>query len=199
MTADREDPRVARSRRTVLEAAVAVLADLGYGGFTIDAVARRSGVARSTIYRHWSDRAELIDAALSSLNVQPVPGPRTLDDPDAARRAVLDLLRHLDAGVNDGPVAACLPALVDGAERDPAIRRLHHQQSERRRRTLTGLVRHACTGPAGGETGEEDADLVAQALAGAVIYARLMTPHRFTTDQLERLVDLLLPTAEGRG
>ena len=45
-----------------LKAATEVLAENGYGGFTIDAVARHSGVARSTIYRHWQDRPTLIAA-----------------------------------------------------------------------------------------------------------------------------------------
>ena len=98
----RVDPRISRSRRAVLEAAVAVLADDGYGAFTIDAVARRSGVARSTIYRLWRTKAELIDAALTTLNVQPT---EPVDTPQQARDAVYGLVRHLDAGLNDGPVA----------------------------------------------------------------------------------------------
>jgi AcrR family transcriptional regulator len=178
-----EDPRIARSRQAVLEAAVDVLAAEGYGAFTIDAVARRSGVARSTIYRHWRGRAELIGAALDTLNVQPADPVET---PPQARDAVLALLRHLDHGLNDGPVAACLPALIDGAERDDAIRRLHHDQNSRRRATLTAAVAQAAG------TTAEDADLLAHALAGALMYARLMTPHRLDPDQVERLVELVL-------
>ena len=56
-TAPRPDPRVVRSRRAVLDAALAELAARGYGAFTIDGVATRAGVARSTIYRLWPDRA----------------------------------------------------------------------------------------------------------------------------------------------
>ena len=178
----RVDPRITRSRRAVLEAAVAVLADVGYGAFTIDAVARRSGVARSTIYRLWPGRAELIDEALTTLNVQPA---EPVDTPSQARDAVHSLVRHLDIGLNEGPVADCLPALIDGAERDPRIRRLHHGQNERRRARLASAISEA--------TGQEaDADLLAHALAGAVMYARLMTGRRLSGPQLERLVDLVL-------
>jgi AcrR family transcriptional regulator len=183
---DRVDPRVTRSRRTVLEAAVAELAKAGYGAFTIDAVARRSGVARSTIYRLWPGRAELIDAALNTLNVQP---DEPVDTPIRARDAVRGLVRHLDIGLNESPVAACLPALIDGAERDPGIRRLHHGQNERRRARLTAAIREA-TGR------DEDADLMAHALAGAVMYGRLMTGRRFSSAQLDRLVDLVIGPAE---
>ena len=179
---DRVDPRVVRSRRAVLEAAVAVLAETGYGAFTIDAVARRSGVARSTIYRLWPGRPELIDDALSTLNVQPAD---PVDTPHQAREAVRSLVRHLDVGLNEGPVAACLPALIDGAERDAGIRRLHHRQNERRRARLAAAISEA-TGLGA------DADLLAHALAGAVMYARLMTGRRLTGAQLDRLVDVVL-------
>jgi AcrR family transcriptional regulator len=179
---DRVDPRVTRSRRAVLESAVTVLADAGYGAFTIDAVARRSGVARSTIYRLWSGRAELIDDALNTLNVQPAD---PIDTPRQARETVRGLVRHLDLGLNEGPVAACLPALIDGAERDAGIRRLHHGQNERRRARLAAAVAEA--------TGRDaDADLLAHALAGAVMYARLMTGRRLSGEQLDRLVDIVL-------
>ena len=176
------DPRIVRSRRLVLESAVGVLAEAGYGAFTIDAVARRSGVARSTIYRQWPGRAELIDAALTTLNIQP---EEPVDTPSRARDAVRNLLEHLDVGLNEGPVAACLPALIEGAERDPAIRRLHHEQNERRRARLATAIGEATGQPA-------DADLLAHALAGAVMYARLMTDHRLNSKELDRLVAAVL-------
>lgn len=180
-----EDPRITRSRRTVLRAATRVLAERGYSGFTIDAVARTSGVARSTIYRLWPGRPELINAALESLNVQPRP------DIDGAtpRESVRALLRHLDEAVNEGPIADCLPALIDGAERDPGLRDLHHAQSRRRRTTLTEIITRVLV-----EADEDpaDADLIAQALSGAVMYARLMSGERLTPAQLERLTERVL-------
>ena len=182
MTTSDEDPRIARSRRAVLTAAVEVLAERGYSGFTIDAAAQRSGIARSTIYRLWDGKPQLVDDALSTLN--PPPAER------AGERAptAMALLRHLDAALNTGPTAACLPALIDGAERDPAIRRLHHAQSRRRRRALIEAIersRPATTDP-------RDAELLADALAGALFYTRLMTPRRFTRSDLARLVELVL-------
>ena len=58
-----DDPRLERTRQKVLEAALAELAEAGYGGFTVDSVALRSGVARSTIYRHWADRLNWLHVA----------------------------------------------------------------------------------------------------------------------------------------
>ena len=48
--------RSARVREAVLGAAFAELDERGYGGFSIDAMARRSGVHKTTIYRRWPIR-----------------------------------------------------------------------------------------------------------------------------------------------
>jgi AcrR family transcriptional regulator len=54
------DPRLARSRTRMLAAASALLVEHGLRGVTVDAVAERSGVAKSTMYRHWSSIHELL-------------------------------------------------------------------------------------------------------------------------------------------
>ena len=52
----RADPRVARSRTAVLDAATHLLVTGGPAAVTVDAVVAESGVAKSTIYRHWRSR-----------------------------------------------------------------------------------------------------------------------------------------------
>ena len=51
------------ARRAVLEAAAGLLDERGFGGFTIDEVARRSQVSKTTIYKHWNGRLDLALAA----------------------------------------------------------------------------------------------------------------------------------------
>ena len=59
------DPRVALSRERVLAATLELLTETGLGGVTIDDISKRSGVAKTTIYRHWPDRSAIvIDACL---------------------------------------------------------------------------------------------------------------------------------------
>ena len=106
----------------------------GYGGFTIDGVATRAGVARSTIYRLGHDRLTLVAAAMETLNVQPTATPD--DRPADPRDQVVVILTHLADAMRDSPMSDCLPALVDGAERDAGLRRLHHAYTTSRRATL---------------------------------------------------------------
>lgn len=48
------------SQAAILAAARAVLAEEGYAGFSIDAVSRRAGAGKPTIYRWWKNKAELL-------------------------------------------------------------------------------------------------------------------------------------------
>lgn len=59
-TAGGVDPRVARSRATVLEAARRLLVDGGPAALTVDGVVTASGVAKTTVYRHWPSQRELL-------------------------------------------------------------------------------------------------------------------------------------------
>ncbi len=60
VTADDIDPRIARSRAKLLAAATELLVESGPRAVTVDAVAERSGVAKSTLYRHWPSRHDLL-------------------------------------------------------------------------------------------------------------------------------------------
>ena len=52
-------PRSTAARRAVLDAAYGILVETGLSGFSIEAVASRSGVARTTIYRSWPSKGLL--------------------------------------------------------------------------------------------------------------------------------------------
>jgi AcrR family transcriptional regulator len=81
----RKDPE---ADRLILETAHRLLRELGYDRLTIDAVAREAGVARTTVYRRYRDKADLVSAAIETLRA-PVKRSATGD----VRR---DLIAHLD-------------------------------------------------------------------------------------------------------
>jgi TetR/AcrR family transcriptional regulator of autoinduction and epiphytic fitness len=190
------DPRVERSRRVVCRAALDELAAAGYGAFTIESVAARAGVSRSTIYRHWPDKLALIADAYEILNQQ--PGPAAGADGESARARIERLLRHLAEVFQDSLVSACLPALVEGAEHDRRLGSFLHQYSDRRRQALVDAV---AAGVASGEIAPTvDAELAGIALAGAIVYCRLLTAESFEPAAVGRLMTTVLgePTAASR-
>ena len=74
MTAESGDPRPARSRARLLDAATALLRAGGPGAVTVDAVTRSANVARATLYRHFPSANDLVAAAFMSL-IPPPPMP----------------------------------------------------------------------------------------------------------------------------
>jgi AcrR family transcriptional regulator len=74
MTTERSDPRPARSRARLLDAATALLRTGGPSAVTIDAVTRSANVARATLYRHFSSANDLLAASFMSL-IPPPPMP----------------------------------------------------------------------------------------------------------------------------
>src|SRR5438046_7724893 len=122
---DRIDPRVERSRAVILKAAVEELAEAGYGGVTIESVAARAGVGKSTIYRHWPDKLALIADAFETFHLEMVPSA----DTGRVRERVTRLVGHVAEIVVDSTFSVCIPALIEGAERDARLRAFHHRYS----------------------------------------------------------------------
>ena len=120
--ADNVDGRVRRSRDRVLTTTFELLGESGVGGFTVDEVARRSGVAKTTIYRHWPTREALvIDACSRISDEQEVPDTGSLEDDVTA---ILTNIGHLLATARWSSV---LPSIVDVAERDPQFADIHRR------------------------------------------------------------------------
>ncbi|QRY53947.1 TetR/AcrR family transcriptional regulator [Mycolicibacterium septicum] len=74
MTPESGDPRPARSRARLLEAATALLRSGGPSAVTVDAVTRAANVARATLYRHFPSGNDLLAAAFRALiPAAPIP------------------------------------------------------------------------------------------------------------------------------
>src|ERR1700730_2499891 len=94
ITGGSTDPRPARSRARLLEAAAALLRSGGPSAVTVDAVTRSANVARATLYRHFPSGNDLLAAAFNSL-IPPPPIPPT----DGSLRDRLIALVLAQAGV----------------------------------------------------------------------------------------------------
>lgn len=182
------DPRVGHSRRVICRAALEEFAETGYAGFRMESVAARAGVGRSTLYRHWPDKAALIADALETLNVQPNPDRELVAG--TARQRVELLLSHLVRALNDSPVAACIPALIQATENEPAIREFFHRYSAQRRHRLTDAIAAGVTD--GQFPARVDAEAASAALSGAVFYRRLMTDDVADAEFIGALLDTVL-------
>ncbi|RIS60182.1 TetR/AcrR family transcriptional regulator [Mycobacteroides abscessus] len=99
--------RSARVREAILDAAFGELIDRGYAELTMEAVASRAGVNKTTIYRRWPTLEDLLVEALTTWSLEAIPIPET----GSIESDLLSTGRELAAVLNDG-VGCQVAALV---------------------------------------------------------------------------------------
>jgi AcrR family transcriptional regulator len=180
-----EDPRVTRSKAAVLTATLEMLRDVGLGGLTIEGIAARSGVAKTTIYRHWGGCGELAFQSIESI----MDTPRH-DHTSSLRNDLLAALTMLVDGLKSAPWAAVLPTMVDAAERDEHVLILAREFAARRRASLEQRLEDAVAQlqlPA-----DTDVELLASELVGPLFYRRFISRQPVSAAYAERHLDVVL-------
>jgi AcrR family transcriptional regulator len=182
------DPRIERSRELVLAATLELLGEIGYGDLTIEAVAARSGVAKSTIYRHWPGKLALITDAFTEMKqgnyVPPPPGPVR----ERVEAFLVDLARDIK---HPDWRAACMPALIDASARDPDVAQLSCQLAELATGRFVQILDEARA--AGELPPNTDTELLADALVGPILLRALFHRPLIDPTDIPTLVDNLLP------
>ena len=106
-SAGRGRPRIAETDLLIRDAALELLRTQGPSAVNIDAVAVRSGVARTTIYRRFRSRGELMQAVLNELVEDGLPAP-TAPVPEKLHWLLQSILEVLENGIGRGGIAAVL-------------------------------------------------------------------------------------------
>lgn len=131
-------PRSEAANRAAIATTTALLVSEGIEAVTMEEVAARSGVAKSTLYRHFGSREELIAAAARSCQV-------VFETPDTG--SLESDLRHLfeahRCSAEEQTLNELLPVLLDGAKREPDLRHLVDDLLENRRRPIRTVIRLA--------------------------------------------------------
>ncbi|GAB3328358.1 TetR/AcrR family transcriptional regulator [Micromonospora halotolerans] len=122
----------------MLQAALQVLDEHGLPGFTMEAVARRAGASKATLYRHWPTAGALMVDAMDA-TFQPLPVP----DTGRVETDVAQLLTAFVALLEHTPFPRLLAAFIDAAERDPTLAALHADLTHRRREPLLAALTRA--------------------------------------------------------
>jgi AcrR family transcriptional regulator len=177
------DPRIERTRRVVLEATADLVAEQGYDNTTIEGVSERCGVARSTIYRHWSGKKQLvIEAVKNRLSVDPDI------DTGSVEGDIKQFLSELVAWFAHDDVVMIALSMLSASHRDPAMAQLHTNATRARRDHLVRLIER---GVARGELPRDlDAEEAVCDLAGAVFYKKIVLhediPSDYVVERTER-------------
>jgi AcrR family transcriptional regulator len=117
MSAVTGDPRPARSRARLLDAATTLLRTGGPSAVTIDAVTRQANVARATLYRHFPSANDLVAAAFMSL----IPPPPMPPDEGTLRDRLLAVVVEWAESIAEAPITLTAMAWLS---RGPDIARV---------------------------------------------------------------------------
>jgi AcrR family transcriptional regulator len=178
-------PRSEEARRQVLATTVQLLAEVGVDGLTIEAVAAGSGVAKTTIYRHWADRSELITDAVRAC-LPRVPDP----DTGSLRDDLHTIFEHIARAEMDSPAGDLMPSLMDAVHRDPTLAQLKRDVITERERPVVAAIQRA---QARGELDASlDEQMVYDAVVGPIVFRKVVRREQVTPERVHAQLDLAL-------
>ncbi|MER6950458.1 TetR/AcrR family transcriptional regulator [Nonomuraea sp. NPDC000554] len=178
-----------RKQQEIFDATLRLVAEKGYDGLTVEGVAERSGVNKTTIYRWWPSKAALLGAALVEADVLSFEPP----DTGSLRGDLVELVEGVTRLLTEPPArdiaVAALAAAVDHPELDG--RRFFADRFVREREIFERAARR-------GELRDGiDPMLVVDLLAGAVwvraVFRGLPLPDGFAADAVSAVLDGVTP------
>ncbi|MEV0680323.1 TetR/AcrR family transcriptional regulator [Actinosynnema sp. NPDC050436] len=174
------------ARLAVLHAADDLLVEHGFGALTVEAIARRAGVAKQTIYRWWPSKVDILLDTLIEDSGKRLPVPVGEPTAEAVRGYLHDFARFLC----DDPAGKVLLSLFAEAQHDAGTAESFRRRylDPRRAQELTLLTRAV---DAGEIAPPLSPDATIDALAGPIVY-RALTGSDVPGDLVDTLVEALL-------
>ena len=165
-----------------------MLAEAGYAGFRLEALAARAGVAKTTIYRRYRSRHDLALAVLVDM-IRTVTAIPDLGD---TRRELIQLIRGTLIVLGETLMGRVMQGLVTELASDPHLSRAFREQVILLRRGEVARVLER--GVARGDLRPDpDVALVHELLFGPVYYRLLLSGEPLEPVFADRIVDALLP------
>ncbi|MGX5212539.1 TetR/AcrR family transcriptional regulator [Streptomyces violaceus] len=186
-------PRSAAADAAILAATRAALVELGWSKLTLGDVATRAGVAKTTLYRRWAGKNELVVDAVAELFDE-------LELPDSGSLAadIEGVVLQFAAILARPEAKSGLMAVVSEATRDDALReRIRASVVERQKRlVLAGRSRAQARGELppepDAETAARTADLIFDMVAGAVVHRTLVSAEPADEEWVRSFTRVLL-------
>lgn len=183
-------PRDPQVDRTILAATLELLGEDGFDGLSIEGVAARARVGKTTVYRRWPSKIPLVVDALTQMKT---PTPTVVAEDMPTREALVRAMAGFTRP-HEGSAARVLAGLVDAMSRNEelaqAVRSVLVAERER------GLVSVIERGKQRGEIRPEvDARVMVDLLGGPVVLRRLITGAPVNQRLALAIVDLVMDGA----
>lgn len=178
--------RAARVRAAVLGATEELLMEVGYDELTIDEVARRAGVHKTTVYRRWPTKPELIADAVREQSAEAVPIPDTGSLLGDLRQLARDVARNIGS---EGGSRRSRSIVAAAASSDELARGVNAFWAHRLEMCAPIVERAIARGELSPDV---DGGVLIEALVGPIWLRLLVTGELIDdrlTDQLAELMD----------
>jgi len=179
----RPPSKTAGSHDAIMDAVYALLQEASVRDLTMEAIAKRAGVGKPTLYKWWPSKAALVFAMFH----ERLAGEPTVTSARTAEAAIRERARRLVVALN-GLFGKVMAELIAEGQSDPAVlRELYEQHVDpRRAAALLDIER----GKANGEiVRDADAELLLEEIFGAIYYRMLLRSGPLTKEYGDRLVD----------
>jgi AcrR family transcriptional regulator len=120
-----------------MDAARDLLVELGPDGLTVDAVVARSGVAKSTVYRHWKTRDDLVADVFADCMPDLQPGADDL----GAEASLRDMAHQMARSLADPQWQRLLPAMILLKTQSDAMAHLNEEMKVAQQDLVTDVLR----------------------------------------------------------
>ena len=181
--------RTARTAAAVFAAAIGELSERDYDDISIETIASRAGVHKTTLYRRWHSKAELITQALAGSALSLIPAP----DTGRAETDFRDLARSVQDVLSNPRGAAITRALLAGSAASPEIRGVMQRYWAARLAAISVIVDRAV---ARGELPSgTDPEAAMRALAAPLYYQLLVTFEPITRQDADQAAAAALAAA----
>jgi AcrR family transcriptional regulator len=163
-------PRSAQSHQAMLQATLELLAEVGFNAMSIDAIAARAGVGKTTIYRRYNGKEELVADAIESIREEIViPDTGNLRDD-------IEALIEKAAQITLSPLGRQTVAMIiSSASSNPEFAQIYWTKYLQPRRQAFAVV--LARAKARNEVQESlDSGLVFDVLSGIMLYALIFQP-----------------------
>jgi AcrR family transcriptional regulator len=181
--------RAERSKQAILDATRELLAEEGgVRALTVEAVAARSGVAKTTIYRRWRDKWQL---ALDAVMIDMLPRFDNPVDVGDTRKELLTFVNSVVKMLRARPYGPAMQALVSEIATQPELARVYLEQVvEPRRAQLAPVIERGIA--RGDLRPDTDVRLIHELLVGPIFYRLLFSGGPLDRNLNTRLVDATL-------
>ena len=188
-TTRRPGGRTARNTAAVFTATVDELADRGFDEISIESIAARAGVHKTTVYRRWGSKAELVSQALAATAQSMIKVP----DTGTVGQDLRLLSRAVQATLGSPRGAATTRSLLAGAVAAPEIRAMMARFWDTRLAAIAAIIDRAVTRgelPAGTEAAG-----VMHAVAAPLYFRLLVTGEPLTAEHADESAAAALAAA----